>query len=260
MIVLDGKRILVTGGASGIGLGIARVLAAAGARVIVNDIDGTAAARAAAEIGRGTIPIAGDVSDATAAADIVAAAAADGLDALVNNAGIPEPLRRIAEQQPDNWQRVMDVNLRGAWLMSRAASNPLARRGGSIINIVSIAGLAGFPASHAYGVSKAALVMLTKTLACELARFDIRVNAVAPGVIDAPMLYHMSPSEEDIAATRSRVPLGRLGRSEDIGNAVAFLCSPLASYISGVVLPVDGGWLAFGGVGPASVQKQPACS
>jgi 3-oxoacyl-[acyl-carrier protein] reductase len=249
---LSGQTALITGAGSGIGLGIAHALAAAGARVAVNDIDPAAASRAAEQIGDLAFAVPGDVSDPTEAVSIIAAAETPaGLNILINNAGIPEKLASIGKQDLDDWQHVIDVNLRGTYLMSRAAAGPLRQRGGGVIvNIASIAGIAGFPASHAYGVSKAGIVMMTKTLACELARYAIRVNAVAPGVIDAPMLDHMM-GRETLSSVLSRIPLGRLGLAADVGGAVAFLCSQAAAYITGIVLPVDGGWLAFGGAGRA---------
>ena len=248
---LAGRIALVTGAARGIGFGIAEILVAAGARVAINDIDADNAVAAARRLGASAFAVPGDVSDARGAEEVIEAVA--GLDILINNAGIAETLSSIGKQDPAAWQRVMDVNLRGAYLMSRAAIDRLkASRCGVVVNIASIAGIAGFPASHAYGVSKAGLIMLTKTLACELARYSVRVNAVAPGVIDAPMLNAMSSKAHTPSDIVARVPLGRLGRPREIGEAVAFLCSDAAAYITGVVLPVDGGWLAFGAGGAAS--------
>lgn len=246
---------LVTGAAGGIGLGIASALASAGAVVAVNDRDPDAARRVAEQIGGGAFPVPGDVSDESSAEAIVAAAHAprESLDILVNNAGLAEDLAPLERQQTADWQRVIDVNLRGPYLMSRAAAARLrASPAGVIINVSSVAGLVAFPGSHAYGVSKAGLAMMTKTLAGELARHGVRVNAVAPGVIEAPMLDRMTKDGARLQSIVSRVPLGRLGRVEEVGAAVAFLCSDLAAYVTGAVLPVDGGWTAFGGAGVAS--------
>lgn len=257
LIDLTGKTALVTGAGRGIGFGIAEALTRVGARVAVNDIDAHAAQSAAERLGGGAFAAPGDVSDAATAAEIVAAAAqAQGLDILVNNAGIGETAGSIARQTLDTWQHVIDVNLRAAYLMSRAASGQFKTRpGSSIVNIASIAGLTAFPGSHAYGVSKAGLVMLTKTLAGELARFGVRVNAVAPGIIDTPLFHSITQGGERLATMISRVPLGRLGAPHEIGNVVAFLSSEAAAYVTGVVIPVDGGWLAFGGAGPASTSS-----
>lgn len=254
-IDLRSRVALVTGAAGGIGLGIASALAAAGAMVAINDRDPDAARRAAEQIGGGAFAVPGDVSDEASAEAIVAAAHAprERLDILVNNAGVAEDLAPLERQQTSDWQRVIDVNLRGPYLMSRAASARLrASPAGAIVNVSSIAGLVAFPGSHAYGVSKAGLAMMTKTLAGELARHGVRVNAVAPGVIEAPMLDRMTKDGARLEAIVSRVPLGRLGRVEEVGAAVAFLCCDLAAYITGSVLPVDGGWTAFGGAGVAS--------
>tara|TARA_R110000787_G_scaffold25920_1_gene72650 strand:+ start:1421 stop:2206 length:786 start_codon:yes stop_codon:yes gene_type:complete len=254
MIDLKGKTALVTGAASGIGFAIASQLAAAGAQVVVNDLDPEAAVGAARRIGGDALSAACNVSDSATVDEMVAGLEERApIDILVNNAGVAQPLVSIGKLPPEDWQRVIDVNLRGAYLVSRAVYNGMrTRKAGAIVNIASITGLVGFPASHAYGVSKAAIIMLTQTMAGEFARHGIRVNAVAPGVVSAPMLDKMSGDGEHLPAILARVPLGRLGAPEEIGNSVAFLCSDLAAYITGVVLPVDGGWLAFGGAGNAS--------
>lgn len=251
-IDLEGRVALVTGGAGGIGMGIARALARAGADIIVNDVKPEEAERAAATIDRASAAP-GDVSDASSVEALISSLGrASAIDILINNAGVSEPLAPIERQRPEDWDRVIGINLRGAFLMSRAVAPLMKRkRGGSIVNIASIAGIGGFPASHAYGVSKAGVVMMTRTLACELARHGIRVNAVAPGVIDAPMLDAMSHGGDYLPEIVARVPLGRLGETSDIGAAAAFLCSDLAEYITGITLPVDGGWLAFTGAGAA---------
>lgn len=254
MIDLGGRIALVTGAGSGIGLAIASILTSVGARVAVNDIDSDAAVKTAGEIGGGAFAVSGNVADEAQVEAMLSrtVGTVGQIDVLVNNASIAEKITSIRSQQVDDWQRVIDVNLRGTYLMSRAAARVMIpQRSGVIINVASIAGLTSFPSSHAYGVSKAAVVMMTKTLATELARHAIRVNAVAPGVIDAPMLEQMSGTGDRLPKTVARVPLGRLGTSADVGRAVAFLASDAASYITGAVLPVDGGWLAFGGAGNA---------
>lgn len=251
---LKDKIVLVTGGGSGIGAGIAGVFVDAGARVLVCDIDSDAARQTAAHLGCGSRAISGDISDADSVDSIIEQAEAVGpLSVLVNCAGIAGEVVPLTRQTVENWQRVLDVNLRGTYLMCKAVAPHMKRRkSGSIINIASITALAGFPAANAYGASKAAVVMLTKTLATELCRYSIRVNAVAPGVIDAPMLSQMTGGEEGRASVVSRVPLGRLGTPRDVGNAVLFLASEASSYITGITVPVDGGWLAYGAAGAAS--------
>lgn len=252
MISLEGRVALVTGAAAGIGFGIATILTRAGARIAINDVDAVAAEAAAEKIGGGAFAVPGNVAVETEASAIIAAVleAADRLDILVNNAGVPQPITGLTSFPVDAWQRVLDVNLRGTFLMSQAAAREMIEhRRGTIINISSITGLAAIPGSHAYGVSKAGVAMLTQTLASELAHHNIRVNAVAPGVIAAPMLAKMGVNAERIATIEGRVPMGRLGEPDEIGHAVAFLASDLSSYTTGAVLPVDGGWLAFSGVG-----------
>jgi NAD(P)-dependent dehydrogenase (short-subunit alcohol dehydrogenase family) len=252
MISLEGRIALVTGAAAGIGFGIATVLSRVGARVAVNDIDADAARAAADRIGGASFAVPGNVAEQVEADAIVAAVCREAgrLDILVNNAGIPQPITPLRSLTVDAWQRVFDVNLRGTFLMSQAAAAAMFAQGsGVIVNISSVTGLAPIPASHAYGVSKAAVAMLTQTLASELARQNIRVNAVAPGVVAAPMLEKMGITAEHIANVERRVPMGRLGQPEEIGHAVAFLASDAASYITGAILPVDGGWLSFSGVG-----------
>ncbi len=253
LIDLSGKTALVTGAGRGIGFGIAEMLSAAGAFVVINDLDAPAATEAAARL-QNAIAAPGDVTRPEDADAIIAIASRRGrMDILVNNAGIGERPGALDVQQLDHWRHVIDVNLQSAYVMSRAALPWLRASGaGAIVNIASVAGLTGFPASNAYGVSKAALVMLTQTLAGELARHRIRVNAVAPGVIDTPLLSTVTKGGKDMPALLARVPLARLGAPQEIGKAVAFLSSDAASYITGAVLPVDGGWLAFGASGVAS--------
>nr|WP_321440611.1 SDR family oxidoreductase [uncultured Hyphomonas sp.] len=254
---LKGKSVLITGAGRGIGAGIAELFVAAGAHVALNDIKVPPAGFPAVSEGGDTLWVAGDVSKLESVEDIVDQVEAwRKIDVLVNCAGVAGELTALHNQSVDDWQNVIDVNLKGTYLMSQAVARYMKQRqSGVILNIASLAGLTGFPASNSYGVSKAAVVMLTKTLATELARYQIRVNAIAPGVIEAPMLGHMTGGKEGLSAVVRRVPLGRLGLPQDIANAAMFLASNAASYITGVTLPVDGGWLAFGGAGDASREQ-----
>jgi len=253
---LAGRSVLVTGSAGGLGFAMAEAFAQSGARVAINDLDPSRAEAAAERLGDGAIAVAGDVSAEVSAEAIVQEATErlGSLEILVNNAAIAEAFAATVKQDVDSWQRVIDVNLKGCYLMARAAARVMipAKRG-AIVNLSSITGLAGFPASNGYGVSKAAIVMLTKTLATELARHNIRVNAVAPGFVVTPMTEQMP--QEFIDMNLRRMPLGRSGEPEEIARAVVFLASPWASFITGVTLPVDGGWAAYGAVGDASRPK-----
>jgi NAD(P)-dependent dehydrogenase (short-subunit alcohol dehydrogenase family) len=250
-IDLNGRVALVTGAARGIGLAIATQLRDCGARVVVNDLHPDATRRAAATLGADALAVPGDVTSEAACEAVVATAVAGagGLDILVNNAGVGAPLRRTGEQLSEDWQRVMDVNLRGTFLMSRAAIRKFSdARRGSIVNVGSVAGIAPTPASNDYGVSKAAVAMMTRTMAADVGRIGIRVNCVAPGFCEAPMLQEITDSNAGLGeAYRKRIPLRRFGEPAEVGTIVAFLCSDLASYITGAVIPADGGWLANAG-------------
>lgn len=254
-IDLSGKAAVVTGGGGGIGFEIARILSKCGASVAINDISAESAETAARRI-ENAIPVVGSVTDE---ADVermfeILTDRFGTVDIVVNNAGRAEPVRSTVKQDVETWRNILNINLEGPFLVSRSAAAYMKNQdGGTIVNIASVAGIGAFPASNAYGVSKAALIMMTKTMACELARFNIRVNAIAPGTIEAPMAVGL---EEALGQSQElferRIPMGRLGVPSEVAHAVAFLVSDLASYISGVVLPVDGGWTAFGGLGDAS--------
>lgn len=256
-IDLTGRTVLVTGGARGIGLAIAERAMQAGARVVVCDRDRVALETASEKLGVGTLTVECDVSDKASCDSVLDAALRQHgrLDILVNNASIFEKIAATGWQSCADWRAVIDVNLQGTFLMSRGAARIMAKQsfGGSIVNISSITGLIGFRGSNAYGVSKAAVAMMTRTMATDLASRGIRVNAVAPGFVETAMLAHL---EHEVGIERSmferRVPLGRLGQPDEIAAAVLFLASDLARYITGVVLPVDGGATAFGGLGDAS--------
>ena len=155
------------------------------------------------------------------------------------------------EQEVDRWQHVLDVNLRGTYLMCRAAGKQMLRTGqGAIVNVSSIVGLGAFPGRSAYGVSKAGVVHLTKTLACEWGAAGIRVNCIAPGYTRTPMVQDLLDRNVfDPTLIEQRTPLERFAMPEEMARAAAFLLSDWASYITGTVLPVDGGWAAYGAAG-----------
>jgi NAD(P)-dependent dehydrogenase (short-subunit alcohol dehydrogenase family) len=251
----QGKAALITGGASGLGLEVARQLAAVGARLILVDWEGqtlAAAASALVKAGAEVQSLQGDVSDpdtAEAAVD-VAGSAYGRLDILFNNAGIdPLRARSVLETGIEEWDRVIDVNVKSAFLMARAAI-PLMREGGGgvIVNTASVAGIRPGADEAAYSVSKAAMISLTATLALDFAADGIRANCVCPGFMEKVMTDRRRELTDEQQAARAagaaaRVPLGRQGTYEEVAKAVLFLAGPDASYITGAALVVDGGML-----------------
>jgi len=170
------------------------------------------------------------------------------VDVLVNNAGIPQ-VKPVAEMEESDWDAVMDVNAKGTFLCARAVARQLLARKapGSIINIGSIAGINAFPSRLAYCASKAAMHQMTKVMAVEWAKDNIRVNCVAPGYIASDITESLSKRGLlDLGKLRGRIPMGDLGNGLDIGHAVVYLAGDEARYITGALLAVDGGWLAYG--------------
>ncbi len=249
------KGVLITGGASGIGRATTHLFAAKGARVAISDIDEEKTRKAVLEMGNEHIAIPGDVSREKVVSEIVQTAQDDlgKIDVLLNCAGVSDVLVPTVEQSLENWQRILDINLTGTYLTSRAVAADMLRRGeGSIVNISSIAGLVGLPLRNAYVASKHGVAGITKTLAGEWGPYGVRVNAVAPGYVLTPMVQKLIDQNSiDQKLIQRRTPLGRLAFPEEIGNVMLFLASPLASYINGAVIAVDGGYTAFGAAGPA---------
>lgn len=243
---LHGKIAIVTGGGGGFGEGIARMFAAEGAHVIVADIDLAAATRVATEIGG--IAIKGDVSkgpDVQAMVDL-AVAHYEGLDIVVNNAGTTHRNGPILDVDEDTFDRVYAVNVKSIYWMTQACV-PLFRRqgrGGSIINISSTAGIRPRPGLVWYNGTKGAVNTMTQCMAIELAPDNIRVNAVCP-VIGATALLESFMGQADSPEIRAKfvasVPLGRMSKPSDIANACVFLAEDATSFLTGVLLPVDGG-------------------
>jgi NAD(P)-dependent dehydrogenase (short-subunit alcohol dehydrogenase family) len=224
-------RALVTGGCSGIGLGIVNMLTADGYDVGVLDVQLDASQQAWGRVV--------DVSDSAQVNAAIAEFAEDGLDVLVNNAGIVRD--NVSWKMTDEeWQQVIDVNLTGAFNCCRA-SIPFMRSAnkGSIVNIASINGLRGKFGQTNYSAAKAGVIGLTKALAKETAKFNVTVNAIAPGMIETKILDDLSDGQR--VAALSEILLGRIGKVEDVAGAVAFLCSERARFITGEVIKVDGG-------------------
>lgn len=240
---------IVTGAGRGIGLATARRFLAEGWRVALLDIDDALLGEAMARIAQpeATLALHCDVADATAIRAAVQRAAAHfgRLDALVNNAGVAV-FKPILETTPEEWSRVLAVNLNGPFLATQAAAPIMAETGGgAVVNITSISGLRASTLRVAYGTSKAALAHLTKQQAVELGALGIRVNAVAPGPVDTAMAkaVHTPEIRRDYHDT---IPLNRYGLEEELAEAIFFLCSDRASYMTGQVIAVDGGFEATG--------------
>ena len=242
------KVFVVTGGASGIGRATATRLAAEGARVAIWDFSEAAAKEVAEQLG-GTAFGCNVLDAATVEEAAGATAAAFGqVDGLVNAAGIFIVEGGVEECSIEDWDRVVGTNLRGVFLTSKFLLPHIRAARGGIVNIASLYGIRGFLDECAYDASKGAIVNLTHQMAIQYAKDGVRVNAVAPGEILTPMTRaQFAPGiaeEEQVAAIAARVPMGRMGEPEEVAAAIAFLLSVDASYVSGVVLPVDGAFLA----------------
>jgi len=244
---LKGKNIIVTGGASGIGLAVVQRCLQEGANVVLADIaasDGAARARQLDGKPGRCLFIACDVTSSEQADHLVATTAAQlgSVDAVFNNAGIGGSAPAV-EMADANYLRIVDINLNGVFRVARAALRQMYRQGaGSVINCASILGTLGQSGTVAYSAAKGGVVNMTRTLAIEAAPHGVRVNSVGPGYIDTPLLKDM-PQEARQALVKLH-PIGRLGRPEEVANAVLFLASDEASFVTGAYLLVDGGYAA----------------
>ena len=252
---LAGQVALVTGAARGIGLAITARLAADGADVVAFDLPGVLLDDSQAAVvaaGARFMPFAGDVVHSADSKQAIAAAQETfgRLDILVNNAGIAGPISPLIEYPEEQFDRVMAVNTRSAFLGMKHAAQAMQARGGSIINIASVSGLSGSRFILAYTASKHAVIGMTKVAALELASYKIRVNAVCPAPTATEMMFNLerTQSPDDTNAVRQRftdgIPLGRYGQPSEIAAAVAFLASDEASFMTGSAMTVDGGMLA----------------
>ncbi len=246
---------IVTGAADGIGWATAQRLAADGYHVALLDLRAEAAQARAAELGAPHLALDCDVtSDASVQAAVAEVLARFGrIDALVNNAGIGDQSEATVEQNTQAFDRVLAVHLRGTFLMSQSVARVMLQadreygQRGAIVNLGSIASSIGLPSRNAYCAAKAGVLGMTRAMASEWARAGIRVNAVAPGYVRTELVLALERQGAlDAAGIAHRTPLGRMAEPAEIAEAIAFLASPKASYITGAVLPVDGGWTAFG--------------
>jgi NAD(P)-dependent dehydrogenase (short-subunit alcohol dehydrogenase family) len=253
MALLNEKIILVTGGSTGIGRATSEILAREGATVIIGDIqnkEGEDTVAAIKEEGGAAEYYHMDVVNFEQVRDVVAEIVGryGSLDGAHNNAGIEGPASKILDYPTDEWDRVMRINLTGVFNCIKCEIEQMVAQGngGSIVSTASVAGLVGFAGSASYNASKHGVVGLTKTVALEYAAKNIRVNAVCPGFVETPMLNRLTGDENNKIKERmlGRVPMKRIAAPSEIGDAVAWLLSAKSSYMTGVALPVDGGWMA----------------
>ncbi|QKC99935.1 glucose 1-dehydrogenase [Mesorhizobium sp. NZP2298] len=248
---LNERVAIITGGASGIGWAAARRLAAEGARVVIVDLDRGRVDTRVRELTGNHIGLVGDVSDEPDVSRFVEATLDHfgRLDVLINSAGKSDSFRATVDQDVGDFRRLVDVHLTGTYMMSKVAAKAMFTNGaaGSVINVSSIAGIVGLVPRTAYSAAKAAISMMTRTMGCEWVASGVRVNAVAPGYVLTPLVQELiDAGKVDAERICRRTPAGRFGTSEEIANAMAFLASDQSAFITGVTLPVDGGYMSWG--------------
>lgn len=249
--IFDGKVAVVTGGSFGIGRAAAVAFAARGAKVVIadwlEDKDQNTLKQIKAVGGQG-IFVACDVSKSDQVKAMIdkAVGTFGRLDFAFNNAGIEGATANTHECTEENWDKTINVNLKGAWLCMKYEIPYMLQQGkGAIVNCASVAGLIGFTGLPAYVISKHGVVGLTKTAALEYAKQNIRINAVCPGVIHTDMIDRITGRDKEVEKQFvSMEPVGRMGTPEEVAEAVAWLCSDAASFVTGHSMPVDGGWIA----------------
>ena len=262
-MLLFGRVAAVTGGASGLGLEMAETFAREGARVVVLDIDegaATASAAALPKVDQGEhLAIQVDVRSSASVAAAFGAVRKEtgGLDVLVNSAGVRE-IANLFDLPDEEWERVIGINLTGTFNCAREAARLMIDGGrGSIINIASVVGLRGFNDRPAYAASKAGVIGLTYSLSKDLAPKGVRANVIAPGLMRTPLTEQFYSDETWVSGIPDFVPQGRPGRPSDVAGAALFLASDLSGFVSGVVLPVDGGFMSAGSFGKGTTVDAP---
>ena len=247
---LKATVVLITGGASGLGLAAAQGFARQGATIVIADIQETAAVSTAKALGPQHLGLACDVADEVQVNRVVERVIEQygRIDVLINCAGIADQVKPTIEQDMAHFRRLLDIHLTGTYMMTKACAVHMLKQGkGSVINISSIAGVIGLTYRNAYSAAKAAITMITRTLGCEWAAGGIRVNAIAPGYILTPLTQALiDQGRLDKSIVERRTPAGRMGTPKHIADAMLFLASDQAEFITGVTLPVDGGYTSWG--------------
>jgi len=251
-MLFEGKTVLITGGASGIGRSAARGFAREGANVLIADVNGEGGANTVHEIendGFSAQYITADVTSSTEVETMVDAAMQrfGTLDIAINNAGVGGIMEKLHEQPDEQFDLVMSVNVKGVWLCMKHEIPAMLRSGGGVIvNVSSVAGLIGFNRGSIYSASKHAVIGLTKSAALEYASKGIRVNAISPSFVDTPMVSHMTTEYPRMEGNVQQAsPMRRLGHADEIAEGILWLASEKASFVNGAVLPLDGGLTAM---------------